>query len=87
MDINELNGNKWMDKSPTENELNKNAIEKRVKEVKKDVEANEEKDKERERLRVREVKLQKKIKDKAQNIIEEAPMVLLGSEEEEMEEE
>lgn len=76
-----------MDKSPTENELNKNAIEKRVEEVKKDVEANEEKDKERERLRVREVKLQKKIKDKAQNIIEEAPMVLLGSEEEEMEEE
>lgn len=87
MDINELNGNKWMDKSHTENELNKNAIEKRVEEVKKDVEANEEKDKERERLRVREVKLQKKIKDKAQNIIEEAPMVLLGSEEEEMEEE
>ena len=87
MDINELNGNKWMDKSHTENDLNKNAIEKRVEEVKKDVEANEEKDKERERLRVREVKLQKKIKDKAQNIIEEAPMVLLGSEEEEMEEE
>ena len=38
---------------------------------------------ERERQRVREVKLQRKIKDKAQNVIEETPMVLLGSEEEE----
>ena len=63
--------------------MNKMAIQKRVEEVKKDVEANEEKDRERERQRVREVKLQRKIKDKAQNVIEETPMVLLGSEEEE----
>ena len=45
--------------------MNKMAIQKRVEEVKKDVEANEEKDRERERQRVREVKLQRKIKDKA----------------------
>ena len=57
-------------------------MEKHLAEMKKDVEANEEKDREREKQRVRESKLQKKIKEKAQNVIEEAPMVLLGSEEE-----
>jgi hypothetical protein len=57
-------------------------MEKHLAEMKKDVEANEEKDREREKQRVRESKLQKKIKEKAQNVVEEAPMVLLGSEEE-----
>ena len=57
-------------------------MDKHLAEMKKDVEANEEKDREREKQRVRESKLQKKIKEKAQNVVEEAPMVLLGSEEE-----
>lgn len=65
--------------------MDKQAIAKRLRTVKKAVDANEEKDRVREKQRVKEAKLQKKIKERAMNVKEEAPAVLLGSEGEEVE--
>ena len=63
-----------------EKEVDRQAIAKRLRTVKKAVDANEEKDRVREKQRVKEAKLQKKIKERAMNAKEEAPAVLLGSE-------
>ena len=68
-----------------EKDVDKQAIAKRLRTVKKAVDANEEKDRVREKQRVKEAKLQKKIKERAMNVKEEAPAVLLGSEGEEVE--
>ena len=64
--------------------MDKYAIAKRLRTVKKAVDANEEKDRVREKQRVKEAKLQKKIKERAMNVKEEALAVLLGSEGEEV---
>lgn len=61
--------------------MDKHAIAKRLRTVKKAVAANEERDREREKLRVKEVKLQKKLKERAMNAQEETHAVLLGTEE------
>ena len=67
-----------------EKDVDKQAIAKRLRTVKKAVDANEEKDRVREKQRVKEAKLQKKIKERALNVKEEAPAILLGSDGEEM---